>query len=78
MKKYLIFTTIISLSLFLFSCKDKDAFTIAGTITNPGSLKKIYLLAADTAQISVVDSTNLSDPLMPIFLNYAWGAAYLT
>jgi peroxiredoxin len=62
MKKYIIYTTtIISLSLFLFSCKDKDAFTISGTITNPGSLKKIYLLEADSTQISVVDSTNLSD-----------------
>jgi len=61
MKKYLIFTSIISLSLLMFSCKDKDAFTISGTINNPGSLKKIYLLEADTTQITVVDSTNLSE-----------------
>jgi len=61
MKKYIIYATIASLSLFLFSCKDKDAFAISGTITNPGSLKKIYLLEADSTQISVVDSTNLSD-----------------
>ncbi len=61
MKKYLIFPAIICLSLFIFSCKDKDAFTISGTITNPGSLKKIYLLAADSTQLSVVDSTNLSE-----------------
>ena len=61
MKKYSIFTTIICLSLFIFSCKDKDAFTISGTLTNPGSLKKIYLLEADSTQLSVVDSTNLSE-----------------
>jgi len=61
MKKYLIFTSVLFLSLFIFSCKDNDAFTISGTINNPGSLKKIYLLEADTTQITVVDSTNLSD-----------------
>jgi len=61
MKKNLIFPAIISLSLFLFSCKDNNAFTISGTINNPGSLKKIYLLQADSTQLSVVDSTNLSD-----------------
>jgi peroxiredoxin len=51
----------LSLALILFSCKDKDAFTISGTITNPGSLKKIYLLEADSSQIAVIDSTNISD-----------------
>ena len=61
MKKYLIFSIIISLSLFIFSCKDNNAFTISGTINNPGSLKKIYLLEADSTQLAVVDSTNLSD-----------------
>jgi peroxiredoxin len=61
MKKYLIFTVIFSLSLFLLSCKDNNAFTISGTITNPGSLKKLYLLQADSTNLSVVDSTNLSD-----------------
>jgi len=61
MKKYIIFTAITSLSLFLISCKDNNAFTVDGTITNPGSLKKIYLLAADSTQLSVVDSTNLSE-----------------
>jgi peroxiredoxin len=53
--------SIILLSALLFSCKDKSVFTISGTITNPGSLKKVYLLEADSTQISVVDSTNLSD-----------------
>jgi len=52
---------IVLLSLFIFSCKDKNAFTISGTVENPGSLKKIYLLRADSTQISVTDSTNLSD-----------------
>jgi len=59
--KYIAFVSTISVSLFLFSCKDKDAFTISGTISNPGSLKKIYLLEADSTQLSVVDSTNLND-----------------
>jgi peroxiredoxin len=49
------------LSLVIYSCKDKSSFTISGTITNPGSLKKIYLLAADSTTVSVIDSTNLSE-----------------
>jgi len=61
MKKHLTLYSIILLSLAIFSCKDKNAFTISGTVKNPGSLKKIYLMEADSTQISVVDSTNLSD-----------------
>ena len=61
MKKNLVFITALCLLLFLFSCQDKNAFVISGTIDNPGSLKKIYLIQQDTAGISVVDSTNLSD-----------------
>jgi peroxiredoxin len=53
--------SIILFSLVLLSCKNKDAFTLSGTITNPGSLKKIYLLEADSTQIAVIDSTNLSE-----------------
>jgi len=51
----------ILLTTLIFSCKDNNAFTISGTVNNPGSLKKIYLLEADSSHISVVDSTNLSD-----------------
>src|ERR1700761_1773260 len=61
MKKHIIFYSAILISTFLFSCKDNNAFTISGTITNPGSLKKVYLLEADTSQLAVVDSTNLSE-----------------
>ena len=61
MKKQTIFYSVIALSLFIFSCKDNNAFTISGSVSHPGSLKKIYLLSADSTQISVVDSTNLSD-----------------
>jgi len=52
---------IVLLPLFVFSCKDKDAFTISGTITNPGSLKKITLIAETANGIAVVDSSNLSE-----------------
>ena len=61
MKKYLIFPAIISMLFFVFSCKDNSTFTISGTITNPGSLKKLYLLQADSTNLTVVDSTNLTD-----------------
>jgi peroxiredoxin len=62
MKKNIVYYGIIALlPVFLLSCKDKNAFTISGTITNPGSLKKITLIAETTNGISVVDSTNLND-----------------
>jgi len=62
MKKNIIYyCSIILLAVTLFSCKDKNAFTVSGTINNPGSLKKIFLIQQDTAGISVIDSTNLSD-----------------
>ncbi|MDB5122332.1 MAG: hypothetical protein JWP94_461 [Mucilaginibacter sp.] len=61
MKKHLIYYSIILASLVIMSCKDKNAFTISGTVNNPGSLKQIYLMEADSTQIAVVDSTNLSD-----------------
>ena len=61
MKKHLIPLSIILCSLFIFSCRDNNAFTISGTINNPGSLKQVYLLKADSTQVSVVDSTNLSE-----------------
>jgi peroxiredoxin len=60
MKKILSLTVLL-LSLFIFSCKNKDAFTISGTVENPGSLKKVYLYQADSTTVSLVDSTNLSE-----------------
>jgi peroxiredoxin len=41
------------------SCKKSNSFTVSGKLENPGSVKKVYLLAADSAQVSVIDSTNL-------------------
>src|SRR6202012_4381378 len=61
MKKYFAFITVITLSLFIFSCKDNSVFVFSGTINNPGSLKKIFLIQQDVTGISVVDSTNLSE-----------------
>ncbi|MGZ3778589.1 MAG: DUF4369 domain-containing protein, partial [Mucilaginibacter sp.] len=43
------------------SSKNSAGFTISGTITNPGSLKKIYLFQADSAGLTMVDSTNLGE-----------------
>lgn len=61
MKRHILFCAIALLALFITSCKDRNAFTISGTISNPGSLKKIFLLEADSASVAVVDSTNLSE-----------------
>ncbi|MDB5154377.1 MAG: hypothetical protein JWR54_3128 [Mucilaginibacter sp.] len=59
--RVIIYCCIVLLSGLIYSCKDKSTFTISGTITNPGSLKKIYLLAADSNAITVVDSTSLGE-----------------
>ena len=61
MKTRLTLYTLVSLCLVIFSCTDKSAFTISGTVNNPGSLKKIFLVEADSAGIKVVDSTQLSE-----------------
>src|ERR1700761_4627375 len=61
MKNRLTFYTLLFLAFVIVSCKDKSAFTISGTIKNPASLKSIYLLEADSSQISVIDSTKLSE-----------------
>ena len=53
-----------SFALLIFiiaSCADKNAFHINGTLEHPGAIKKIYLMEADSAQVSVVDSVNLSE-----------------
>lgn len=56
-----VYSIVILLSCLFYSCKDKSAFTVTGSITNSGSLKKIYLIAADSTTYAVVDSTNLSE-----------------
>jgi len=53
--------SIIALSFLIASCKDESAFKISGTINNPGKLKKVYLLEADSSQINIIDSTSLSE-----------------
>jgi peroxiredoxin len=61
MKKNLAYYSVIACTLFLLACKNKDAFTISGTIGNQGSLKKVFLVEEDTSGISIVDSTNLTN-----------------
>ena len=53
--------SIMALALLIASCKDKSVFTLSGTIKNPASVKKVYLLEADSIQINIVDSTNLNE-----------------
>lgn len=59
--RIVIYCCVVLMSAFVYSCKDKSAFTISGTITNPGSLKKIFLLAADSTSVTLVDSTSLGE-----------------
>ena len=53
--------SLLLLTAFVYSCKDSSQFTINGTIKNPGSIKLVYLIEADSTQIKVVDSTTLSE-----------------
>jgi peroxiredoxin len=53
--------SIAAIALFAVSCKDKTNFLISGTLENPGTVKKVYLLETDSTKISIVDSTNLSE-----------------
>ena len=60
MKNLILYSTI-ALFLGLTSCKDNTSFTISGTVTNPGSLKKIYLIEVDSTTMKMADSTNLNE-----------------
>lgn len=60
--KYIFFYSIVLLlALGCKSSKNATGFTISGTISNPGSLKKVYLFQADSAGLTMVDSTNLGE-----------------
>ncbi|MFD0794214.1 redoxin domain-containing protein [Mucilaginibacter litoreus] len=47
-------------ALFIVSCKDSKDFTISGTVENAGSVKKVYLLMADSTQVNIIDSVALN------------------
>jgi peroxiredoxin len=51
------------LSAGMYSCKNESQFTVSGTIKNPGKLKAVYLIEADTTQDGwkVLDSTSLGE-----------------
>ena len=60
MKNCLTLYIVAALSFLIFSCTGENAFTISGTISNPASLKTIYLLEIDSS-VKVLDSTTLSE-----------------
>jgi peroxiredoxin len=53
--------SVIALVLVLASCKDESVFKITGTLQNPGKVKKVYLLEADSTQINIIDSVAVND-----------------
>src|SRR3954465_10716272 len=61
MKNRFAICAFVALSALIFSCTNKDSFTISGTFKNPGSLKMVYLLEADSVKVNIVDSTALTD-----------------
>ncbi|MDB5159456.1 MAG: hypothetical protein JWR50_4163 [Mucilaginibacter sp.] len=60
MKLHSVVYSIIALVLVMASCKDESVFKISGTLKNPGTIKKAYLLEADSAQINIIDSTAIA------------------
>ncbi len=61
MKNRFAICALIALSFFIFSCSNNDSFTISGTFKNPGTLKMVYLLEADSVKVNIVDSTEIKD-----------------
>ena len=59
MNRTIMYCSVVALMGIISSCKDKSAFTISGSIANPGPVKKIYLFQADSSGLAMVDSTNL-------------------
>ncbi len=55
--------SLLLLTALVYSCKDESKFTINGTIKNPGSLKLVYLIEADSTGggYRMADSTSLSE-----------------
>lgn len=56
--KYLVHTFLMT-AILASGCKDKSAFTINGEVANPKEVKKVYLFAADSLQLNVIDSAVL-------------------
>jgi peroxiredoxin len=71
MKKHIITYSLSLLVLGMYSCKDKSGFSIEGTVKNQDKLKKAYLLRADTTQVSIIDSAEISSDGMFTFKNMA-------
>lgn len=61
MKNRFAICALVALSALIFSCTNKESFTISGTFKNPGDLKMVYLLEADSVKINIVDSTAVTD-----------------
>ncbi|QEM09392.1 TlpA disulfide reductase family protein [Mucilaginibacter rubeus] len=49
------------LSAGMYSCKNQSQFSVSGTIKNPGALKAVYLIEADSSGLKIVDSTSLGE-----------------
>ena len=60
MKKYFPLLSLLLLMSVLYACKKKDSFTISGTLKNGGVVKKVYLLEADSTQLNIVDSVEVT------------------
>ena len=61
MKKIFFTSGIALLVLVLYSCRDNSSFTINGVLDHSDKIKKVYLLQADSNQVTLVDSTDVSD-----------------
>lgn len=59
-KNFAYVAAVVIAMLALSSCSHDNEFIISGTVKDPGAVKAVYLLEADSTQISVADSTTLS------------------
>lgn len=61
MKKSLVLGSAALIASALYSCKDNSSFTIKGQVDHPEKVKKVYLLQADSSQVTIVDSADAKD-----------------
>ncbi|MBW4891549.1 AhpC/TSA family protein [Mucilaginibacter sp. HMF5004] len=64
MKTRVVLSVIISFSIALTACRDKNSFTISGKVEHPGKIKTAFLLKTDSTQsgsMTIIDSVALTD-----------------
>jgi peroxiredoxin len=61
MKNHFVIYSLALATLGMYSCKDNSAFKVEGTIKNAEKSTKVFLLRADSNQVSKIDSVEIID-----------------